>query len=34
MNILVAKDDRDIADLIAHYLHKQGWDAHIGWPAH
>ena len=29
MNILVAEDDRDIADLIAHYLHKQGWDAHL-----
>src|SRR5437588_4542231 len=29
MKILVAEDDRDIADLIAHYLHKQGWDAHV-----
>jgi len=29
VKILVAEDDRDIADLIAHYLHKQGWDAHI-----
>ena len=29
MNILVAEDDRDIADLIAHYLHKHGWDAHV-----
>ena len=29
MRILVAEDDRDIADLIAHYLHKQGWTAHI-----
>ena len=29
MKILVAEDDRDIADLIAHYLHKQGWTAHI-----
>jgi two-component system alkaline phosphatase synthesis response regulator PhoP len=28
MKILVAEDDRDIADLIAHYLHKQGWEAH------
>lgn len=27
MKILVAEDDRDIADLIAHYLHKQGWEA-------
>jgi len=29
MKILVAEDDRDIADLIAHYLHKQGWQAHL-----
>ncbi len=29
MKILVAEDDRDIAALIAHYVHKQGWDAHI-----
>jgi two-component system alkaline phosphatase synthesis response regulator PhoP len=29
MKILVAEDDRDIAALIAHYLQKQGWDAHI-----
>jgi DNA-binding response OmpR family regulator len=29
MKILVAEDDRDIADLIAHYLHKQGWEAHV-----
>jgi DNA-binding response OmpR family regulator len=29
VRILVAEDDRDIADLIAHYLHKQGWDAHV-----
>ena len=29
MKILVAEDDRDIADLIAHYFHKQGWDAHV-----
>src|SRR5687767_6598665 len=29
MRILVAEDDRDIADLIAHYLQKTGWDAHI-----
>ena len=29
MKILVAEDDRDIADLIAHYLHKHGWQAHI-----
>ena len=29
MKILVAEDDRDIAALMAHYLHKQGWDTHI-----
>ena len=29
MTILVAEDDRDIADLIAHYLQKPGWAPHI-----
>ncbi len=29
MHILVAEDDRDIAELIAHYLQKSGWQAHI-----
>jgi DNA-binding response OmpR family regulator len=29
VKILVAEDDRDIAALIAHYLHKQGWEAHV-----
>jgi len=29
VKILVAEDDRDIADLIAHFLHKQGWKAHV-----
>ena len=29
MHILVAEDDRDIADLVAHYLQKSGWNAHI-----
>jgi DNA-binding response OmpR family regulator len=29
MQILVAEDDRDIAELIAHYLQKSGWRAHI-----
>ena len=29
MRILVAEDDRDIADLIAHYFRKQGWQTHI-----
>lgn len=29
MTILVAEDDRDIADLIALYLKKAGWTAHV-----
>jgi DNA-binding response OmpR family regulator len=29
LQILVAEDDRDIADLIAHYLQKTGWKAHL-----
>jgi DNA-binding response OmpR family regulator len=29
MQILVAEDDRDIAELIAHYVQKAGWHAHI-----
>jgi DNA-binding response OmpR family regulator len=29
VRILVAEDDRDIADLIAHYLRKQGWQPHV-----
>ena len=29
MNILVAEDDRDIADLIAHYVERSGWTAHV-----
>ena len=29
MTILVAEDDRDIADLIAHYFAKQGWTTHV-----
>jgi|SRR5688572_26940102 len=29
MQILVAEDDRDIADLIALYLEKAGWEPHI-----
>ena len=29
MRILVAEDDRDIAELIAHYLRKQGWQPHV-----
>jgi two-component system, OmpR family, alkaline phosphatase synthesis response regulator PhoP len=29
VNILVAEDDRDIADLIVHYIQKSGWSAHV-----
>ncbi len=29
MTILIAEDDRDIAELIAHYCRKSGWDSHI-----
>ena len=29
MRILIAEDDRDIADLLAHYLQKSGWNAHV-----
>ena len=29
VKILVAEDDRDIADLISHYLRKEGWNAHV-----
>jgi DNA-binding response OmpR family regulator len=29
MRILVAEDDRDIADLVAHYLTKAGWEPHV-----
>ncbi len=29
MTILVAEDDRDIADLIALYLKRAGWTAHV-----
>ena len=29
MDILVAEDDRDIADLIAHYFSRAGWRAHL-----
>ena len=30
MHILVAEDDRDIAELISHYLKKAGWTTHVG----
>ena len=29
MQILVAEDDRDIAELISHYLKKSGWSPHV-----
>jgi two-component system, OmpR family, alkaline phosphatase synthesis response regulator PhoP len=29
MRILVAEDDRDIAELISHYLTKAGWSSHV-----
>jgi len=29
VKILVAEDDRDIADLIALYVRKQGWEAYV-----
>ena len=29
MRILVAEDDRDIAELIAHFLQKQGWEPYL-----
>jgi len=29
MHILVAEDDRDIADLIALYIRKTGWEPHV-----
>jgi two-component system, OmpR family, alkaline phosphatase synthesis response regulator PhoP len=29
LQILVAEDDRDIANLIAHYVQKSGWQAHL-----
>jgi DNA-binding response OmpR family regulator len=29
MHILIAEDDPDIAHLIAHYVQKSGWQAHI-----
>jgi DNA-binding response OmpR family regulator len=29
VHILVAVDDRDIASLIAHYIQKAGWQAHV-----
>jgi DNA-binding response OmpR family regulator len=29
VQILVAEDDRDIADLIAHYIQKSGWHPHV-----
>jgi DNA-binding response OmpR family regulator len=29
LQILIAEDDRDIADLVAHYVRKSGWHPHV-----
>ncbi len=29
VRILIAEDDRDIADLVAHYVRKASWEAHV-----
>jgi len=29
MHILIAEDDRDIAELVSHYLTKAGWSVHV-----
>jgi DNA-binding response OmpR family regulator len=29
VKILVAEDDRDIAELITHYLRKEGWTPYV-----
>jgi DNA-binding response OmpR family regulator len=29
VRILIAEDDRDIADLVAHYVRKAGWEPHV-----
>jgi len=29
VKILVAEDDRDIAELITHFIRKEGWTAHV-----
>jgi DNA-binding response OmpR family regulator len=29
VHILVAEDDRDIAELVSHYLKKAGWTSHV-----
>jgi DNA-binding response OmpR family regulator len=29
VHILIAEDDRDIADLVVHYLQKSGWQPHV-----
>lgn len=29
MDVLIAEDDRDIADLIAHYVSRAGWTPHL-----
>jgi len=29
VRILIAEDDRDIAELVSHYIQKAGWKAHV-----
>jgi two-component system alkaline phosphatase synthesis response regulator PhoP len=29
VNVLVAEDDADIADLVAHYFRREGWTVHV-----
>jgi len=29
MHILIAEDDRDIAELVSHYFQRSGWDSHV-----
>ena len=29
MHILIAEDDRDIAELITHFIRKEGWSTHV-----
>jgi two-component system alkaline phosphatase synthesis response regulator PhoP len=29
VNVLVAEDDPDIADLVAHYFRREGWTVHV-----
>jgi len=29
VQVLIAEDDRDIGDLVAHYVQREGWTAHV-----